>query len=186
MHIWEVRPPRPPRRAYFFDLGASLYSQGTGGASQAYFLQTYKALGVRFDRILCWEAYAMEPTRILSSFPPEIMDLVSYYNLPVSAAASHRLNPWRTLKTVATAADLVVVKLDIDNATVEEALVEQLLADAALASLVDEFYYEHHVRDSPMMHQGWRRQGVPRQSLAESYGVFTALRERGIRAHSWV
>ena len=43
---------------------------------------------------------------------------------------------------------------------------------------------DHHARNK--FGQGWRRQGVPEQTLADSYAVFTALRERGIRAHSWV
>ena len=48
---------------------------------------------------------------------------------------------------------------------------------------------EHHVSDSPMLHQGWaqcRTCGSPTQTLSQSYDVFTRLRELGIRAHSWV
>ena len=176
----------PPRRAFFFDLGASLFSSGTGGASQDWFLRTYRARGVAFDRILAWEAKEYPVNFLLSSFPPGVMDVLSYYNMPVSAAANHRFNPWRTLRAIASPHDLVVVKLDVDNSTVENALVAQLLADSTLAGLIDEFYYEHHVLDSPMFHQGWRRQGVPDMNLAESYGIFTSLRQMGIRAHSWV
>ena len=65
--------------------------------------------------------------------------------------------------------DLVVVKLDIDNSPIEAALVEQLLNSPALLALVDDFYYEHHVSESPMLHQGWGRQGVPTQNLVDSY-----------------
>lgn len=42
------------RRNLFFDLGASLYSSGAGGASQQWFFETYKSRGITFDRILAW------------------------------------------------------------------------------------------------------------------------------------
>lgn len=133
----------------------------------------------------------MSAHNILASFPPHVMDVVSYYNVPVDPTPNARFNPWRTLRQVATPADYVVVKIDIDNTPIERALVEQLLADRGLSSLVDEFFHEHHVRDSPMMHQGWAPHSAPRadrpmQTLAQSYELFSRLRQLGIRAHSWV
>ena len=76
------------------------------------------------------------------------------------------------------------------EAAIEERLVDQLLAnEKGVADLIDDFYYEHHVSDSPMLHQGWaqcKSCGRPTQTLAQSYDVFTRLRELGVRAHSWV
>ena len=60
------------------------------------------------------------------------------------------------------------------------------------ARSVDDFYYEHHVVGNPMMDHGWgdavARQGMPMptQTLRQSYELFGTLRERGVRAHSWV
>ena len=48
----------PPRRAFFFDVGASIYNTGAGGASQSWFVETYRRGGVEFDRIFAWEARA--------------------------------------------------------------------------------------------------------------------------------
>jgi hypothetical protein len=42
------------RRNYFFDLGASFYTSGLGGASQQWFFETYRSRGITFDRILAW------------------------------------------------------------------------------------------------------------------------------------
>ena len=90
------------------------------------------------------------------------------------------------MRAIATPKDFVVVKIDIDNSTVEEPLVAQLLADAHLARLVDEIFYEHHVRGTPMWTCCWRQGTVTDHTLVHSYDVFTRLRELGIRAHSWV
>ena len=170
----------------------SLLCSGSACLARAqWFWQSFEARGIVFDRVLAWEAHNMSAHNILASFPPHVMDVVSYYNVPVDPTPNARFNPWRTLRQVATPADYVVVKIDIDNTPIERALVEQLLADRGLSSLVDEFFHEHHVRDSPMMHQGWAPHSAPRadrpmQTLAQSYELFSRLRQLGIRAHSWV
>ena len=66
---------------------------------------------------------------------------------------------------------------------------ERLAVDSELASLIDELYYEHHVRGSPMwpVWQSTFGSGpLPNQTLADSFAIFGRLRELGIRAHSWV
>jgi hypothetical protein len=65
-------------------------------------------------------------------------------------------------------------------------LIDQVLADSEVRSRVDELYWEHEVHTSPMIHQGWGAHGWPNETLAQSYELFTRLRELGIRAHSWV
>ena len=102
-----------------------------------------------------------------------------------SAEPMSPLNPLVHLKAITAPEDFVVLKLDIDTASIELRLIEQLLADAALVGRVDELYWEHAVRMSPMMHQGWARDR-PTQTLKDSYELFSRLREAGIRAHSWV
>ena len=92
-----------------------------------------------------------------------------------------------------------VVKLDIDHQATELALVEQLL-HSPTESLVDELFWEHHVAGSivccPRLwgargrDKGWSampfNQSDERETLHGSYRLFATLRERGIRAHSWV
>jgi hypothetical protein len=82
-----------------------------------------------------------------------------------------------------------VFKLDIDAPFVEIELVKQIMADPELLSLIDEFYFEHHVTGSPMQWLGWRDQsavGAPLGDIQDSYDIFTFLRKSGVRAHSWV
>ena len=172
--------------AFFFDLGASLYNKGAGGASTSWFVDEYKARGIQFDRIFAWEATPHDDVDIFAPVPDSIADRMSYYNVPVDSRVGAKHNPWRTLKTVATPRDFVVVKMDIDNSTVEEPLAQQLLADAALAGLVDELYFEHHVLHTPMWRFGWNVNTVTNHTLSDSYALFSQLRQLGIRAHSWV
>ena len=172
--------------AIFFDLGASLYNKGVGGASTKWFVDEYRARGIPFDRIYAWEATPHTDAEIYGAMPEAVVDRIAYYNVPVDATVGAKHNPWRTLRAVATPSDFVLVKIDIDNSTVEEALIAELLEDRALASLVDELYFEHHVLRTPMWGYGWRFLTKTKHTLVDSYDFFGMLRELGIRAHSWV
>ena len=186
---WPADAPRGRARSYFFDLGASLYTAGIGGASQRWFVEQYERRGIVFDRILAWEAKAWEPGHIFGAMPDRVVDKVSYFNVPVNATPNGKHNPLRVLRAIASPDDFVVLKIDIDTLAIESALVDQILRDPELASLIDEIYYEHHVKFSPMYAMWWHRDSStskPKMTLADSYELFSALRERGIRAHSWV
>ena len=79
MPLWSFEAPTPPtRRRFLFDLGASTFRAGTGGASQQWFVETYAAHGIVFDRILAWEAINMTADRIFRHVPPRWMDVLSY------------------------------------------------------------------------------------------------------------
>ena len=181
---WPSAARRTP--AFLLDLGASTYARGLGGASTKWFVDEYRARGIEFHHIYAWEAKFHTDADIYGAMPFAIVDRTSYYNLPVDAQPGAKHNPWRTLRAIATPRDFVVVKIDIDNSTVEEPLVTQLLADRSLARLVDELYFEHHVRGTPMWTCCWRQATVTTHTLVHSYNVFSRLRELGIRAHSWV
>ena len=113
-------------------------------------------------------------------------ETLSYHNYPVSAARGDASNPLEWVRVLTSPEDYVVLKLDIDTPTIERALIDQMLADSEVRSRVDELYWEHEVHTSPMVHQGWGAHGWPNETLAQSYELFTRLRELGIRAHSWV
>jgi hypothetical protein len=187
----EVQPaPLPPARAYFFDLGASIYSQGLGGASQKWFVEGYAQRGIAFDRIFAWEPNQFPDSKIYGSAPSHVVDRLSYYNVGVDARPNAKHNPLRTLRAIATPRDFVVFKLDIDTAEVEEQLIMQILNDTNLSDRIDELYFEHHVWLHPLSrpHNGWGPSVAnhTRCTVHDSYAVFKALRERGIRAHSWM
>ena len=178
--------PHGRTKAFFFDMGASLYHTGNGGASMSWFVYQYRLRGIHFDRIFAWEAKFHTDAAIYETMPAPIVDRIAYFNLPVNVTPGAKHNPWRTLHAVAEQVDFVVVKIDIDNTPIEEALLEQLLADRSLSVLVDELYFEHHVLNTPMWHYGWKGGTVTNHTIVHSYDLFSALRSLGIRAHSWV
>ena len=80
-------------------------------------------------------------------------------------------------------------QVDIDHPSTEEPLIRQLLGDDAVAALIAELYFEHHVKRHPLgrTHFGWAHSvSETNCTIMDSYEVFARLREKGIRAHSWV
>ena len=53
----------------------------------------------------------------------------------------------------------------------------------ALACLIDELFFEHHVANAAMMAAHWGPSVTG--SIHESLRLFQALRRRGVRMHSW-
>ena len=125
-------PAAAPARAFLFDLGASTYwadHRGVLAPSQSWLIEQYAAAGVQFDRVLAWEAKPHTAREIWASVPLSAKAVLSYYNVPVSADRASSDHPWAYVARLATPEDLVVVKLDIDDAPTEQALLEQLLHD---------------------------------------------------------
>ena len=180
---------RKEGKNYLFDVGASVYDSGLGGDSQKWFVENYRRKGIEFDHIYGWEAETIDPLEQWNSVPPEIMRKTSWYNIAASSEKENPNNPWTFVREIAKAEDFVAVKIDIDTPEIEIELVSQLLEDPILLNLVDELYFEHHVHGSPMQYQGWgdlRNQNVSHPGVEDSYKIFKTLRERGVRAHSWV
>lgn len=181
--INEIFPP--PRKSFLFDLGASTYLSGFGGASQSWFVETYEKYGVHFDRILAWEAAVMNPNEIFREVPANVLNNLTYFNVPADPVPNAKHNPLRILLEITRPEDFVVLKLDIDNSAVETALIKQVLKSTNLLVHIDEVYFEHHVAMSPVHWSSWG-DSVGNATLPESYEMFQQLRANGIRAHSWV
>ena len=174
---------------WLFDAGASTYDTGAGGASQSWFVNKYRSRGIEFDRIIGWEAAVTDPALQWNSVPADVKRKTSWFNVPVTTGKDDDDNPFTFIKHMTKPEDFVVLKIDIDTPEVEMKLVRQLMDDPHLLTLVDEFYFEHHVSGSPMQWHGWgdlQSSAAPFSTLAESYEMFSRLRRQGVRAHSWV
>ena len=172
-------------KSFLFDLGASTYSAGAGGASQSWFIEQFMKRGIYFDRIFAWEATQMPDVEIFENVPKNVLNNLTYFNVPADPAFGAKHNPLRILAELVHEDDFVVFKMDIDTSSVEMPLIKQIMDDAAMHSRIDELYFEHHVSRSPMHWRGWG-DTVGNESLPDSYLLFSKLRSLGIRAHSWV
>ena len=180
----------PLHQNIFVDLGASTWDAGNGGPSQSWFYDSYKQRGIEFDRLLMWEANPTPAAAIFSDLPKDVWQKYQYFNWPASSNASDPSSPLNIIKKIAKPGDFVVLKLDIDTPEVEMAILRDLLSDPSLLELVDEFFFEYHVLFGPMT-MDWFGSSDPRHThttdtLADSYNVFRTLREKRVRAHSWV
>jgi hypothetical protein len=131
-----------------------------------------------------WEAAPKTAAQIWGGVPADIMPKFQFYNVPASPDINHPASPVRVLKELAQPGDFVLFKLDIDNSPVEMEIVDSISKDPAIAGLIDEFIFEHHVNFEPM-HRYWASAGIP-ATMQNSYELFTLMRSKfGIRAHSW-
>jgi hypothetical protein len=170
----------PAVRYLLFDLGASLFDEGNGGASQQWMVNEYLQAGVRWSGLWAWEMTVYSPTDVWQRIPKDLKPIYHWYNVPVDADTN---DPLAYIRAVARPEDYVLLKVDIDNAPIETALMKRLLASRETLSLLDELYFEHHVDVEPMWGH-WGR--IPNTSLADTYALFTDLRQRGVMAHTWV
>ena len=171
----------------YFDLGASTWNSGLGGASQGWFYSVFKSLCAEFDALFGWEFVVHQPANVFKEIPAELHYKYHWYNIPVNLDFSSPSHPFNMIRTLATPDDFVVLKIDVDTPSVELPLIQYMLAHPDLLALVDEFFFEHHVVMEPLMGLGWGYaptlvNGTPRDSI----DLFTKMRKHGVRAHSWL
>jgi hypothetical protein len=204
-HIWIDVPPRAPAaRTLLFDIGASTFLPPNPGMdSQSWFVAAMAERGVVFDRIFAWEAKPLSSKEIWNGVPFEARSAMSYYNVPVSADVNHTDHPWRYLARHASTRDFVVLKLDVDTASIEQQLMEQLLDGRVcngancipLHQLADMVFYETHPLEGPRRLWKRKRSAWPGwgatalnniADLPGRYSILRRLRQKGILAHAWV
>jgi len=169
-------------RTVFFDLGASLKFHGDAKSPALVLLELYQQFGIKFDHYYAFEYTPTPPHRMYAKVPEELMHAYHWYNVGVESSPTSKQNPWKTILSKFNENDLVVIKLDIDTASIEIPLTHEL-REAKYAPLVDQFYFEHHVKVRRMWREWkWGSNGT----LQDSLDLFTSLREVGIASHSWV
>ena len=175
------------RQNILMDIGASTYNGRNGDAGHVgarWFVDRYKRHNLAFDWIVSFESDKYDPDTLFQTVPPDVLPHYIYYNQGVDKSPNGKWNPWRILIGMgATRDDYVVIKLDIDPQEIENSLIAQLAEDPNLLSIIDEMFYEHRVNSKPMWPY-WHTEGSP-IILADTYRIFSALRSKGVRMHSW-
>ena len=180
---------QPTSRTILIDLGASLsYHVNTKVKADippiVQLLDLYEKFGFHFDHIYGFEVTFAEPNVVFNHLlPKKYMHNYHWINTGVDSTPGHNLNPLDSILRNYNKDDFVVIKVDIDTADIEVPLVHQLLEDVSLhGGLVDQFYFEHHVKFKEMG-PIWR--SAMRGSLKDTFDLFYGLRQRGIAAHFW-
>lgn len=169
-----------PKRVYM-DVGASVYHD----ISQSWTLQKYENRSIKFDRHLMWEAIVHSGDSIVKDVPGKYLHAYQYFNMPAASDVNDPKNPLNVLQQIAQPEDYVVYKLDIDNFPIEKSLINQMLSDPLLVSIVDEFFFELHFNYPGMVKCCWGNTADPNVDLAGAYDLFLRMRKLGIRAHGW-
>jgi hypothetical protein len=127
----------------------------------------------------------MAAADIFRDVPLSKMHAFQYFNLPASSDPMDPANPLNILKTIGTAEDYVVVKIDIDNSAVEHAFISQILSDPAAHSLIDEFFWEPHFNFTELIKCCWLGIADTSLTLCGVFETLQSMRKLGVRAHGW-
>ncbi|UJR19848.1 hypothetical protein I4U23_022981 [Adineta vaga] len=173
-------------KVILLDLGSSYFNgwkSDTTAAAGQWLYEYYKRFNVKFDRIIAFEFSLLDQEIVWKELPDDVFPIYTFINVGVTE--NGKFNPWTMLKTIAQPFDHIIVKLDIDTTVLENVLINQILTDPSIHTLIDELLFEHHVTINEMMPY-WGNMGHSlKGSLEDSYILFTKLRQLGIRAHSW-
>ena len=191
VHDFETmcRKLKPSSRIILIDMGASLsFHDGNKHMNSQpiiWLIKLYEKFGFFFDHIYGFEITPTDPKKVYGRLlPEEYIPSYHWINVGVEHGEGSKLNPLRSIVQKFSEDDLIIVKLDIDTASVEVPLARQLLEDkdGIYGKLIDQFYFEHHVHLGEL--QGnWKRsmQG----SIKDSFEIFHGLRKKNIPAHFW-
>ena len=175
---------RKKSRTVFLDMGASLSFHGDEGSPALRLIRLYEKFGFVFDHVYGYELKHHDAGGVYDAIPDDLKASYHWYNVGVESSrdGSYR-NPFAMIAETFGPDDFVVVKLDIDSTGIENPLAEQLANDPVLRSIVDVFYYEHHVALKELAIP-WGEEIAG--SMLGSMELFRDLRRHGIAAHYWV
>ena len=186
VHDFEVmcRKLKPHSRLVLLDLGASLDFHGSTQPIMS-LINLYEKFGFKFDHIYAFEVTKKDPDVVYGEkLPDKFFHSYHWINVGVTSEKGHKLNPFHNILEKFDADDLIIVKLDIDNSSIEMPLAYQLLEDkdGIYSKLIDQFYFEHHVHLGELA-PSWK--GFMNGTVKESFELFQNLRKKGIASHSW-
>jgi len=168
-----------------FDIGSSFFNgvddtvKSSSVLGTRWFYEYFRLNSLNFDRIIAFEASPYSSQTYWNQIPDDIIGLLTFINTGVENKG--KLNPWNILKSIVKVHDYVIIKLDIDTPILENELLNQILNDPSISSLIDEMFFEMHVGVNEMRLYWGNQPG----ELKDTYVIFTKLRQLGIRMHSW-
>lgn len=192
VHDFEAmcRTLKPTSKRILIDMGASLLFHAKAGDKAPVqpvvnLINLYKKFGFHFDHIYGFEVTPFEPEEVYKKLiTKEYMTSYHWINVGVTKNRTGKLNPLHSIVKQFSEDDLIIVKLDIDTASIEVPLARQLLEDKddVYHKLIDQFYFEHHVHQEELAPY-WKLS--MEGTIKDSFELFHGLRKKGIPAHFW-
>lgn len=173
-------------RKILFDIGCAFFNHDNettslGKASSTrWFYNYFREISLRFDRVIAFEKEPLATRTVWEQIPDDLMGVFTFVNTGIETKG--KFNPWQILASLVKPEDYVIVKLDIDTNDLERDLMQQIVNNQSLYSLIDEMFFEMHVFINDMAPY-WGSQQTGK--LKDTYDLFFKLRQLGIRMHSW-
>mgnify|MGYP006192328217 CR=1 FL=1 len=169
---------------FLFDAGATFPGKGkrddNNWSGTDWIYKWYEKRGIVFDQVYGWEPSTASLDK--NELEPAMAKALHFFNVGITDKPRDEHNPLARIRALCKPKDIVVFKLDIDN-NMEMSVVKQLLSDSKLMSLVDEFYFEHHVRNNLMRMHGLG--GNVQPDLQSWYDMALPARRKGFHMHFW-
>lgn len=129
-----------PGKKYLFDLGMG--ARKKLWTSLDYFTRSFAHLGMEFDAIFGWEASGtLNHQAYWENMAENDIPRVHFFNIPVSNNVLHKAHPFSILQKVYKPGDYVAFKLDIDAEKLEQELIDHIVANEALQSMISELFF---------------------------------------------
>lgn len=167
-----------PGRKYLIDAGTRDF-----GSSLSYMLTAYKKLGVHFDEIYAFELTPYNHSAYWESVPKDVLPRLHLYNAPIDATPGSKFNPLEIIRHIYRPGDFVVFKLDVDAEAIETAIIEQILADGQMPSIISEMFYEKHYNSRDM--DPWFAAYHFQSDFSEALHDMQRMRQHGLHIHYW-
>jgi hypothetical protein len=162
-----------PNKHKFYDAGSSDFYSG-----QRWFLCAYSRRFISFDDIYGWELTLLEPTKFWDNVPPKWIPYYHFFNVPISKNIEDKNSPLRFIVESSHVDDFISFKLDIDSSDVENGVVDSILTDPKIYTLIDEFFFEPHFSICGYSNGD-------KITRLEGMETIKQLRMRGVRSHFW-
>lgn len=169
-----------PGRKYLFDLGINGPAR-----SLKWFDDIYRENGIVFDQVWGWDSRNFNPEEFWGHVPIPLYSKLHLINVPVTQNVSDERHPFSIIKNIYEQGDYIALKLDIDTPGYEQQLADHLLLDTELSSMIGDFFYEKHMGAVHFPHHSLPSDH-PVHNMKAVMDFFSALRQKGIRAHYWV
>ncbi|UJR18027.1 hypothetical protein I4U23_004928 [Adineta vaga] len=134
----EIKHPK----VILLDLGSSYFDtwgSDITAASSLWLHEYYKCFNVKFDRIIAFEYGPLARKTAWNQLPNDVFSIYTLINVGIES--NGKVSPWTMLQAIVQPDDHVIVKLDIDAPILENVLINQLLNNSKIHSLVDELCF---------------------------------------------